>query len=124
MEVENRVQRQRKLPKEVHIASLLYFAGVKILIARLYGDFLFSKPEEPDTTLDGQPTQPEQPASKPDPLGWWGLYMDSADSDVLKLDAIQQFNFHNFCTMEVRRRKHAREAEMRMRMGSGDWGKD
>ncbi len=118
MEVELRAKRQKRLPQEVHMACLLYFVGVKQLVSRLYGEWLFQAPEEPD---------PETPNQKPvtekgDPLGWWGMFMDAAGGDVQKLDAIQLSNLHNFCTMEVRRRKQAKEADMRSRMNAPDFG--
>lgn len=123
MEVEQRAKRQKRIPHEVHLAVFMYFIGVKKLIHRLYGEWLFQKPEEPETSLDGSeiPT-PKSEIEKGDPLGWWGMYMDTAGGDVQMLDAIQQSNFHNFCTMEVRKRKQQKEAEMRSRMSAPDFG--
>lgn len=112
MEVEERAKRQKKLPDEMHLNSLMYFAGVKMLVHRLYGRYLFEQPDE-----DEHPQQRQK-----DPLGWWGVFMDIADGDVQKLDAVQQSNFHNFCTMEVRRRKAMKEMEMKQRLSSEDFG--
>lgn len=117
MEVEERAKRQKRIPHEVHLAVFIYFIGVKQLIHRLYGEWLFQAPEEPD------PDNPQSATPQSgDPLGWWGLFMDAADGDVQKLDAIQQSNLHNFCTMEVRKRKQNKEAEMRSRMAAPDFG--
>lgn len=115
MEVEERAKRQQRIPHEVRLAVLIYFIGVKKLIHRLYGEWLFAQPQEPVPGAEPAPVQG-------DPLGWWGMYMDAAGGDVQKLDAIQQSNFHNFCTMEVRRRKQQKEAEMRSRMAAPDFG--
>lgn len=123
MEVELRAKRQKRLPQEVHVAALLYFIGVKKLVDRLYGDWLFERKKEKDVKLDGSKIpSTDAVTATGDPLGWWGLMMDVAEGNVQLLDAIQQSNFHNFCTMEVRKRKQNKEAEMRSRMAAPDFG--
>lgn len=112
LEVEARAARQKALPDGVHTAVLLYFIGVKQLVHRLYGAWLF---EQPGTEDGGQ-------QKAPDPLRWWGMFMDAAACDLARLETIQQGSFHSFCTMEVRRRKQEKEAAMRLRMQQPDFG--
>jgi hypothetical protein len=117
-EVEARAARLETLPIEWQMCALFYFVGVKTLIHRMYGAWLFKQPETDD---DGNPVEE---AAQSDGLGWWGLYMDSAAGDVQKLDAIEQSNFHTFCLMEVRRRKQQQQADMANRINSPDFGEN
>lgn len=113
-EVEARAAHFAALPNDILIATMLYFVGVKQLIVRLYGSWLFNLPDpdaEPDTELP-----------KVDSLGWWGMYMDASGGDPTKLEAIQQSNFHNFCLSLVRQRKAVKEAAMQSRLNSPDFG--
>lgn len=115
-EVEARADRLEKCPLEWQVLALFYFVGVKTLVHRLYGPWLFNQPE---TDENGEAV--EDPP-KTDGLGWWGLFMDAAGGDLQKLEAIEQGNFHTFCLMEVRRRKQAKEAEMAMRLSNPRFG--
>lgn len=115
-EVDARAARLEKLPIEWQMCALFYFVGVKTLVHRMYGAWLFQQPE---TDEEGQPIEE---AAQSNGLGWWGLYMDSASGDVQKLDAIEQSNFHTFCLMEVRRRKQQKQADMANRINSPDFG--
>lgn len=113
-EIELRAERLQGLPEAYQAAALLYFVGVKHLVHKLYGSWLFEPPDE----------EGEEPAQgQGDPLGWWGMYLDAAQGDVTKLEQIHQSNFHNFCLLEVRRRKQLKEAELRQRMNSHDFGR-
>ncbi len=113
-EVELRAETFKGLPHEVLISTMLYFVGVKQLITRLYGAWLFNMPD-PEADPDAEPP-------KADAMGWWGQYIDAAGGDPIKLDAIHQSNFHNFCLTLVRQRKAAKEAAMRDRLNSPDFG--
>lgn len=113
--IERRARRFAGLPEEIQLAVMLYFIGVKLLVNRLYGEWLFAKPSEEEEISGKKP--------KSDPLHWWGLFMDAAEGDPTKLEAIHQSNFHNFCTMECRRRKQRLDAEMKRKMESPDFGK-
>ena len=113
-EGDARADRLAGLPSEWQVVVLLYFAGVKLLVHRLYGAWLFQQPEE-----DGEE---KEAAEQGDGLGWWGLYMDAAGGDVQKLEAIEQSSFHTFCLMEVRRRKQQKQAEMAHKLQSPGFG--
>mgnify|MGYP000420317261 CR=1 FL=1 len=114
-EIIERSKKMHGIDDAFQYAGLLYFVGVQSLINRLYGKELFEKNDEPD-----------EPGEKPaaDPLGWWGMYLDAADGDPVKLEAIHHSNFHQFCLMEVRRRKQHRDAIQKQKMASSDWGKE
>lgn len=114
-ELEARAMRLEGLPLEYQIAVLLYFAGVKALIHKVYGKVLFDNDEE---------SEADKPARKKSGtlFGWWGVYMDLA-GDITKLDKVHQTNFHTTCMYLVKRRREQQEAEMQMRLQSKSFGK-
>lgn len=107
-EVEERAKRLEGLPLEYQLDALMYFTGVKKFVATAFASLFQSSGKEKEA----------------DPLGWFGLYMDKAQGDPKKYGQILHSNFIEFCLMEVRQRRQAREAYMRQRMQSGEFAND
>lgn len=122
-EVAERAKRLKGLPVEYPFAALLYFTGVKEMVSRMFGKWLFQQEEVPLPEADGEMPREAPPKPEGDPLGWWGLYMDKAAGDPTRLQAILHSNFLEFCLMEMRHRKLVQEMETRQRMASPNWGK-
>lgn len=99
VEAEARAIRLKDIDETLLLTVALYWAGIKQFIYTLYGKHLFVVPDE-DADANTSPPPP-------DPLGWWGRYMDAAAGDLTKLDSILQLNFHTFCNNEVRTRQRA-----------------
>ena len=125
-EIEHRAQHLHNLPFAYQVDALLYFTGVKAMIGRMFGQWLFEGSGDRGQGADGPDTElvSEAPPKKEgDPLGWWGLYFDRADGDPSRLQAILHSSFLEFCIMEVRTRKRLQELEMKHKMSSPNWGK-
>lgn len=110
-EVQARKNKISGLAIEYQVFVLFYFAGIKQMIHRIYGETLFSQEEDGNTGKDGSM------------FGWWGIYMDLAEN-ITNLDKIYQMNFHTICMLLVKRRKEAQKRELEARINSKSWGND
>jgi hypothetical protein len=99
-EIQARAEKLKTLPDEIKISVLLYFMGVKAYVSQLYAEHLFQSNEP-----EGDESQSPTPNPQSD-LGWWGLYMDVAESRVFgDYEKVLQTNFHTICAFLVKKRK-------------------
>lgn len=98
-EVEKRAKELKDLSPEAQWAVYMYFGGIKQYIHDLYKGYLFEVKEEDEDN---------QQASEGAMFGWWGIYMDVAESGVFgNLEKVYQSNFHNICIYLVKKKKEA-----------------
>lgn len=105
-EAEANAIRMTGLPMEVQIGVMLYFAGVKQYIHDTYAGWIFQKPDpdNADAESEGDGVM----------FGWWGVYMDIAESGVFgNLQQVYQSNFHTLCMYLTKKKKEADDAERR-----------
>jgi hypothetical protein len=101
-EISARATRFKNLNNTAKIAVFLYFAGIKSYIHQLYGSYLFDNATDDKKEEDGD----EMPQKSDDGFGWWGMYMDIAESRVFgDYDKVLQTNFHTLCAYMVKKRK-------------------
>ena len=101
-EIEARAARLKGLSVEAQTAVLLYFAGVRTYIHRIYAEYLFEQPTE---NIEGEIEVTSASGSGAD-FGWWGKYMEVAESQVFgNYDQVLQTNFHTICAYLVKKRK-------------------
>lgn len=100
-------------PLEIKMAVLMYFAGVKKYVNETYGEWLFQTPEQPDDEQEDDEVEIyKQEASSGVMFGWWGIFMDVAESGVFgTLDQVHQTNFHSICMYLVKKKKEAKDLE-------------
>lgn len=114
-QVEDRAPRLKGLPDEIKVAVLMYFAGIKSYVHELYGPWLFDKKEDDKEAKDEEDEQQTGAGM----FGWWGLYMDVAESGVFgNLDQVYQSNFHTICMYLVKKKEQQTEMERRMQLSS------
>jgi hypothetical protein len=111
-EAEARALKLKKLEPEIMLLVAYYFIGVKELINRVYGKYLFDNDEESES---------QQQAKEGTMFGWWGKYFELA-GNITNLDKIYKTNFHTICMFLVKQRKEAIDEEMRIKMSSPNWG--
>lgn len=113
-EVAARAERLKKLPAEAHLATLLYFAGLKAYVHRLYGTWLFDADddEEEDPTHDPSP-EGEGGDGLPN-FGWWDVFQATAEiglfgpvEDFYPRPSVYQTPIHTLCQHLVRKRVEA-----------------
>lgn len=110
-EAEANAIRMTGLPMEVQIGVMLYFGGVKQYIHDTYAGWIFQKPDpdNADAESEGDGVM----------FGWWGVYMDIAESAVFgNLQQVYQSNFHTLCMYLTKKKKEADDAERRNRLMS------
>lgn len=109
-EIEARAHRLRNVPAEVQLQALMYFAGLKAYIARVYGSWLFDMPEEEEEEEENpEEVEPAQDTRYPD-FGWWGIFQSVAESGVFgNLDQVYQASLHDICIYLVRKRVEAEQ---------------
>ena len=97
-EVEKRADELKDLSPEAQWAVYMYFGGVKQYIHNLYKGHLFKANEAEEGQQDSEAAM----------FGWWGIYMDVAESGVFgNLEKVYQSNFHNICTYLVKKKQEA-----------------
>jgi hypothetical protein len=115
-EVEARAAIIKDAQPAMQFSALLYWAGMKQLVATLYGEWLFDAPEQPE---EGEPEpQPnEAPVQSPQPnFGWWGSFLTVAESGVFgNVEQVHHTAFHNVCVwmvkQEVKRQQIANQKQ-------------
>jgi len=76
-------------PQHIHISTLYFFSQAKKMIHNTYGRWLFQPQEEEPDPSDTKPKQT-------DPFGWWGIYMDIAETGTFgTFNDVLQANLHN-----------------------------
>jgi hypothetical protein len=105
-EVEARVVNMTGAPQEVHIQALMWWMGMKILVNRMYGKWLFEDDE--DEEEEDEPATAEAPANTGPNFGWWGIFLDVAESAVFgPLEKVYQASIHDICIFLVKKRAEA-----------------
>jgi hypothetical protein len=105
-EVEARVVKMAGAPQEVHIQALMWWMGMKMLVNKMYGRWLFEEDEEDDDEEE-QDTQKPEVATGPN-FGWWGIFLDVAESGVFgPLEKVYQASIHDICIFLVKKRAEA-----------------
>ena len=105
-EVEDRVRRLKGLSPVILVAALMYFAGVKQYVSKVY-HVLFDKPPE---DMPADDTQPDQDSGGPK-FGWWSVFMGLANHDVQAYEALLQRRFNLICVFLVD--QHDRNEKLR-----------
>lgn len=113
-EIRERANRLRDLPAEYQMAALLFFAGLKAYVHRVYGAHLFEDTgEEEDDDDDEQEDQIAKapPKQDADPgFGWWGVLQDVAEAGLFgPMRDVYQASFHEVCLWLVRQRMKERD---------------
>ncbi len=105
-EAEANAVRLAGLPIEIQIGVMLYFGGVKQYIYDTYSGWIFQKPDP-----DADPAESEGDGVM---FGWWGTYMDVAESGIFgNLQQVYQSNFHTLLMYLTKKKKEADDAERR-----------
>ena len=114
-EAEARAIRLAGLPPYLQYAVLLYFAGLKEYIYKVYKAWLFEDDEveddenEEEKDDDDDYQEEPQPAPEPGPaqpdFGWWGIYQEAAEAGLFgTLEQVYQTSFHDVAMWLVRQR--------------------
>lgn len=106
-------------PAEMTVAALCYFAGLKDLLKRMYGEWIFEMPDEiPDEEADEDATDDDEDEEEkntastggsyadnyPD-FGWWGVLQSVAEAGLFgTLEQVYQTSIHDICIYLVRKR--------------------
>jgi hypothetical protein len=109
-EVEARVKRLEGVAHEVHIQALLWWVGMKMLVSKMYGNWLFEQDDEDD---EDEPAYAKASAGegKGPNFGWWGIFLDVAESGTFgPLDKVYQTSIHDICIFLVKKRAEANQA--------------
>ena len=106
-EVEARASRLAGLPPEYCLQALLWFAGMKKYVHRVYGAWLFDSQDDEEEEED---EVPQKTANTGPNFGWWGIYQSVAESGVFgNLGQVHQAAFHDVCVYLVRKRVEAEQ---------------
>lgn len=111
-EIRDRANRLRTLPGEYQMATLLFFAGLKAYVHRVYGAHIFEETEDDqDDDNDDDQNEKRQAAQEADPgFGWWGVLQDVAEAGLFgPMRDVYQASFHEVCLWLVRQRIKERE---------------
>jgi hypothetical protein len=111
-EVTARANRLRGVPAEYQMAALLFFAGLKAYVHRVYGQHIFEidddEEEEEEDDAGKKKPAPEADAG----FGWWGVMQDVAEARLFgTMKDVYQASFHEVCMWLVRQR--IKERQMR-----------
>ncbi len=114
-EATERAKALAGLDESIQAAVLYYFAGVKKFINETYGKVLFVQKEEEDAAATAGPS-----------LGWWAIYFTVATDGPFGRDVeiVHQKRFHDVCLFLVNRIREQKEADMRARLQSKDFGQE
>ena len=115
-EVATRANRLRSAPREYQVAALLFFAGMKQYVHRVYGPHLFDMDDEDDTEPNDDNDE-MTPIDDPDAgFGWWGILQDVAEAGLFgTMKEVYQANFHEVCMFLVRQQIKARQMRAEMK---------
>lgn len=103
-EAEARAARMAKAPPEMAAQALLWFAGLKAYVHRLYGTWLFEEDDDPDADDESTNSQSNQSPN----FGWWGVFQAVAESGVFgTIEQVYQTALHDLCVHLVRKRVEA-----------------
>jgi len=103
-DIQNRAKKLRGLKPEYFAAVWMYWAGVKQYVHDTYGAWLFSG------------TSKEDGGGKGAMFGWWGVYMDVAESGVFgNITKVYETNFHEICMYLVKKKNESMELQRRMK---------
>jgi len=118
-EVIARANRLRGAPVEYQMSALLWYAGMKQYVHRVYGPHLFDLDDEDDndetTTDDNDETpdnDPNDETTNDDSagFGWWGVLQDVAEAGLFgTMKEVYQASFHEVCMWLVRQRIKERQ---------------
>jgi len=101
-EIEARAVRLKKMPEDLQLQALMYFAGLKKYVHRVYGKWIFEQPDEGE-----EPDEKRQESRGPD-FGWWGILQQVAESGTFGIIAqVNQASIHEVCVFLVRKRIEA-----------------
>lgn len=111
-EVEARVARLAGAPPEVHLQALTWWIGMKQLVNKIYGSWLFEQDEEDDDDDETDaPSSAKASASRGPDFGWWGIFLDVAESGTFGTkDQVYQESIHDICIFLVKKRAAANQA--------------
>lgn len=86
-------------------ATWMYWAGVKAFVHSTYGSWLFQQTEqEEEDEEETSPQGPDTGASAGPDFGWWGKYMEVAETGVFgNVKQVHQTNFHDICVFLVKK---------------------
>jgi len=118
-EAEARAGRLAGVPTEVATAALMYFAGLKLYIHRMYGKALFGDDEQEKPGADGAGE-----SNTANPIGWWGVYFNVAQDGPFgrNVEEVYQTSFHDVCLYLVDRKRQMDRMQMNQRMQAPDFG--
>jgi len=110
-EVEARVIRMATVPTEVLLQALTWWIGMKMLINGMYGAWLFEQDEEDEEDEPASAEATAGKAGKGPNFGWWGIFLDVAESGVFgPLAQVYQTSIHDVCIFLVKKRAEANQA--------------
>ena len=114
-EAEARARALRKAPPEMHMQALMWFAGLKLYVHRIYGAWLFEEQE-----ADGDEADAPEPQSGGPDFGWWGQFLQVAEAGVFgNLQQVYQTTIHDICIYLVKKHAEHRAAMARMPQPAG-----
>lgn len=109
-EVEARVERLTGAPQEIHIQALMWWIGMKMLVNKMYGKWLFEEDEDEDIEDVDEPAYAKASAGKGPNFGWWGIFLDVAETGVFgPLEKVYQAAIHDICIFLVHNRAKANQ---------------
>lgn len=112
-QVEQSAKLLQYAPLEIHTAALLYFAGMKQDMHRIYKTWLFEDTDTEEDEDEDDPT-PSAGPSGPD-FGWWGVFQMVAESGLFgDVNTVYQASIHDVCVYLVRKRVEAEETRRQM----------
>jgi len=85
---------------------------MKMLIHKMYGAWIFDNDEEEDEQDETAYAKASAgKAGKGPNFGWWGIYLDVAESGVFgALEKVYQTSIHDICIFLVKKRADANQA--------------
>lgn len=108
-EVEARAAALESAPAWVHVQAVTWFIALKGLIHKMYRSWIFDA-DDPDE--DGEAEEPEAAPSRGPNFGWWGMFLDVAESGVFgPLPEVHQASLHDVCIFLVKKRAAELEAQ-------------
>lgn len=107
-EAEARAERLKDAPPEILMQALLYFAGIKMYMHRVYRTWLFEQDEEEDEEEDDDTPPPTGRGSDGPDFGWWGAFQWVAEVGLFgAVPQVYQTPIHDVCVFMVRKRIEA-----------------
>lgn len=115
-EIIERANWLRRAPLEYQTAALLFFAGLKQYVRKVYGPHLFDLDDEDDDELTNDPndelTNNDSNDANEDGFGWWGIFQDVAEARLFgTMKEVYQASFHEVCMWLVRQRIRERQMQ-------------